>query len=421
MTIPQTQSHIRDIGLAREGRRKIEWVKRNMPILSRMEAEFSRTKPFAGVKISLSVHLEAKTAYLSKVLAAGGAQMSVTGSNPLSTQDDVAAGLVADGINVHAWHGSTPEEYSAHIQQTLAHGPNVIIDDGGDLIHALHVKLPNLVPEVWGGCEETTTGILRLKAMEREGVLRFPMMAVNDAMCKHLFDNRYGTGQSVFDAIDRTTNLIVAGKTVVVAGYGWCGKGVAMRAKGLGARVVVTEIDPVKAIEAIMDGFTVLPMLEAAALGDIFVTVTGCERVIFGEHFARMKNGAILSNAGHFNVEICIPELEALSVSIEESRKNITGYLMADGRRIYLLGEGRLVNLACGDGHPAEIMDMSFTVQALSALYIVENHLALKPGVFSIPEAIDARISAMKLESLGVGIDTLTQAQQVYLGSWGTE
>lgn len=421
MTQRQTQSHIRNTGLAGEGHRKIEWVRRNMPILSRLEEEFARTKPFAGVKVSLSVHLEAKTAYLSKVLAAGGALMSVTGSNPLSTQDDVAAALSEDGINVHAWYGSSPDEYDLHIEQTLAHGPNVIIDDGGDLIHALHVKLPHLVPEVWGGCEETTTGILRLKSMEREGVLRFPMMAVNDAMCKHLFDNRYGTGQSVFDAIDRTTNLIVAGKTVVVAGYGWCGKGVAMRAKGLGAKVVVTEIDPVKAIEAIMDGFSVCPMLEAAALGDIFVTVTGCERVIFGEHFARMKNGAILSNAGHFNVEICIPDLEAQSVSVEESRKNITGYLMADGRRIYLLGEGRLVNLACGDGHPAEIMDMSFAVQALSALYIVENHLALKPGVFSIPEAIDARISAMKLESLGIGIDRLTKEQQEYLGSWGME
>jgi len=414
-------SHIRDISLAAEGRRKIDWVKRNMPILSRLEEEFARTKPFAGVKISLSVHLEAKTAYLSKVLASGGAQMSVTGSNPLSTQDDVAAGLAADGLDVHAWYGSTPEEYEKHIEQALEHGPNVIIDDGGDLIHALHVTFPNLVPEVWGGCEETTTGILRLKAMEREGMLRFPMMAVNDAMCKHLFDNRYGTGQSVFDAIDRTTNLIVAGKTVVVAGYGWCGKGVAMRAKGLGAKVVVTEIDPVKAIEAIMDGFSVLPMQDAAPLGDIFVTVTGCEKVIHGEHFARMKNGAILSNAGHFNVEICIPELEAQSVAVEESRKNITGYRMADGRFIYLLGEGRLVNLACGDGHPAEIMDMSFAVQALSALYIVENHKNLKPGVFGIPDAIDARIAKMKLESFGIGIDTLTDAQKAYLGSWAGE
>ena len=412
------QSHIRDASLAEEGRRKIAWVKRNMPILSALETEFSRTKPFEGVRISLSVHLEAKTAYLSKVLAAGGAKMSVTGSNPLSTQDDVAAGLAADGIEVHAWYDATPAEYQTHIEQTLAHGPNIIIDDGGDLIHALHVHYPQLVSQVWGGCEETTTGLLRLRSMEREGVLRFPMMAVNDAMCKHLFDNRYGTGQSVFDAIDRTTNLIVAGKTVVVAGYGWCGKGVAMRAKGLGARVVVTEIDPVKAIEAIMDGFSVLSMSDAAPLGDIFVTVTGCERVIHGEHFEKMKDGAILTNAGHFNVEICIPELEVLAVSIEESRKNIRGYRMADGRNIYLLGEGRLVNLACGDGHPAEIMDMSFAVQALAALYMVRNHESLNPGVLEIPQSIDGQIAEMKLAHLGVTIDTLTAAQQAYLGSW---
>lgn len=414
-------SHIRDIGLAAEGRRKIEWVKRNMPILSALETEFAVSKPFRDVRISLSVHLEAKTAYLSKVLAAGGARMSVTGSNPLSTQDDVAAGLAAEGIDVHAWYKATPAEYETHIEQTLAHGPQIIIDDGGDLIHALHVKLPHLVPEVWGGCEETTTGILRLKAMEREGVLRFPMMAVNDAMCKHLFDNRYGTGQSVFDAIDRTTNLIVAGKTVVVAGYGWCGKGVAMRAKGLGAKVVVTEIDPVKAIEAIMDGFTVCPMEEAAPLGDIFVTVTGCERVIHAAHFERMKDGAILTNAGHFNVEICIPELETLSVTIEESRHNIRGYHMPDGRCLYLLGEGRLVNLACGDGHPAEIMDMSFAVQAMAALYMVENHASLKPGVLEIPESIDARIASMKLAHLRVGIDRLTESQKAYLSGWGAQ
>ena len=417
----QTQSHIKDISLAEEGRRKIAWVKRNMPILSSLEMEFARTQPFKDVRISLSVHLEAKTAYLSKVLAAGGASMSVTGSNPLSTQDDVAAGLVADGVEVHAWYGASSGEYETHIEQTLAHGPNIIIDDGGDLIHALHVKYPRLVPQVWGGCEETTTGILRLKAMEREGILKFPMMAVNDAMCKHLFDNRYGTGQSVFDAIDRTTNLIVAGKTVVVAGYGWCGKGVAMRAKGLGARVVVTEIDPVKAIEALMDGFSVMSMREAAPVGDIFVTVTGCERVIHGAHFELMKDGAILTNAGHFNVEINIPELETLAVSVEESRRNIRGYHMADGRCLYLLGEGRLVNLACGDGHPAEIMDMSFAVQALAALYMVENHETLKPGVLEIPQSIDARIAGMKLTHLGIGIDALTDAQKAYLGGWGAQ
>jgi adenosylhomocysteinase len=296
-----------------------------MPILSGLEEEFKRTRPFEGVKISLSVHLEAKTAYLSKVFAAGGAVMAVTGSNPLSTQDDVAAGLVADGIDVYAWYNSTPEEYEKHIEMTLAHGPNIIIDDGGDLIHALHTKMSHLLPEVWGGCEETTTGVIRLKAMAgwcAEG----PMMAVNDAQCKHLFDNRYGTGQSVWDGINRTTNLIVAGKTVVVAGYGWCGKGVAMRAKGLGASVIVTEIDPEKAIEAVMDGFDVMTMEEAAPKGDFFITVTGCNRVIYDRHFEVMKGCAILCNDGHFTWRICLPELEALASQWSRSRKNITGY-----------------------------------------------------------------------------------------------
>ena len=287
-------SSIKDISLAESGRQKIAWVKSYMPILSGLEDEFKKTRPFEGVKISLSVHLEAKTAYLSKVLAAGGAIMSVTGSNPLSTQDDVAAGLAADGIDVFAWYNSTPEEYEKHIEMTLAQGPNIIIDDGGDLISALHTKLSHLLPEVWGGCEETTTGIIRLKAMERDGSLKIPMMAVNDAMCKHLFDNRYGTGQSVWDGINRTTNLIIAGKTVVVAGYGWCGKGVAMRAKGLGANVIVTEIDHVKAIEAVMDGFRVMTMDDAAPQGDVFITVTGCEGVITKTHFNTMKNGSIL-------------------------------------------------------------------------------------------------------------------------------
>lgn len=415
------KSMIRDISLADSGRRKIEWVKRHMPILSGLEEEFKRTRPFEGVKISLSIHLEAKTAYLSKVLAAGGAQVAVTGSNPLSTQDDVAAGLVADGMEVYAWYNATPEEYREHIRKTLEHGPHIVIDDGGDLVNCLHNELPHLLPHVWGGCEETTTGILRLRAMEREGALKIPMMAVNDAMCKHLFDNRYGTGQSVWDGINRTTNLIVAGKTVVVAGYGWCGKGVAMRAKGLGARVIVTEVDPVKAIEAVMDGFSVMPMDEAAALGDIFITVTGCNRVIYGDHYRKMKDGAVLCNAGHFNVEICIPELEALAVEVRECRKDITGYRMADGRWIYLLGEGRLVNLACGDGHPAEIMDMSFAVQALASLYIVENRDRLKPGVFDIPKSIDERIAMKKLESMGIRIDTLTAEQERYLGSWNLD
>lgn len=409
---------IRDLSLAESGRQKIAWVKRNMPILSGLEEEFKKTRPFEGVKISLSVHLEAKTAYLSKVFAAGGAKMSVTGSNPLSTQDDVAAGLVADGIEVFAWYNATAEEYEKHIEMTLEHGPNIIIDDGGDLISMLHTKLSHLIPEVWGGCEETTTGIIRLKAMERDGALKVPMMAVNDAQCKHLFDNRYGTGQSVWDGITRTTNLIVAGKTVVIAGYGWCGKGVALRAKGLGAKVIVTEIDPVKAIEAVMDGFQVMTMDEAAPHGDFFVTVTGCEKVITARHFKKMKDGAILCNAGHFNVEIDIPDLESVSTHIQQCRKNIMGYTLADGRTLYLLGEGRLVNLACGDGHPAEIMDMSFAVQAMSALYILENRGKLAPKVFNIPETIDRTIALKKLESLGIQIDTLTEEQKRYLESW---
>ena len=411
-------SLIRDISLAESGRQKIEWVKSYMPILSGLEEEFKKTRPFEGVKISLSVHLEAKTAYLSKVFAAGGAKMAVTGSNPLSTQDDVAAALVADGIDVFAWYNSTAEEYHKHIEMTLAHGPNIIIDDGGDLVSALHAKLNHLLPQVWGGCEETTTGILRLKAMEREGTLKIPMMAVNDAMCKHLFDNRYGTGQSVWDGISRTTNLIVAGKTVVVAGYGWCGKGVAMRAKGLGANVIVTEIDHVKAIEAVMDGFSVMTMDKAVPLGDIFITVTGCEDVITKTHFNKMKNGAILCNAGHFNVEISIPDLEDISTDIREYRKNIMGYTMKDGRKLYLLGEGRLVNLVCADGHPAEIMDMSFAVQAMSALYIMEHKGSLEPRVFDIPAEIDEEISKRKLENLGIEIDKLTEKQKKYLDSW---
>jgi len=344
--------------------------------------------------------------------------MAVTGSNVLSTQDDIAAALAATGMKVYACHGATEEEYNRHIAMCLEHKPNIIIDDGGDLVGLIHSTRPELGEETWGGCEETTTGIIRLKAMARDGVLKVPMMAVNDAMCKHLFDNRYGTGQSVWDGINRTTNLIVAGKTVVVAGYGWCGKGVAMRAKGLGASVIVTEIDPVKAIEAVMDGFDVMTMEEAAPKGDFFITVTGCNRVIYDRHFEVMKDGAILCNAGHFNVEICLPELEALASQVEQSRKNITGYKMADGRWLYVLGEGRLVNLACGDGHPAEIMDMSFAVQAMGALYILENKGKLAPGVFNIPAGIDEEIAMKKLKSIGVSIDTLTEEQKRYLESW---
>ncbi|HPU42329.1 MAG TPA: adenosylhomocysteinase [Acetivibrio clariflavus] len=411
-------SSIRDINLAESGKQKIEWVRKNMLILRSLEEEFSQTKPFSGVRVSISVHLEAKTAYMAKVFAAGGAEVSVTGSNPLSTQDDVAAALVKDGLNVYAWYGATKEEYQQHITQALGYKPNIIIDDGGDLVHLLHTSKTELIPHVMGGCEETTTGIIRLKAMERDGALKFPMIAVNNAYCKYLFDNRYGTGQSVWDGINRTTNLIVAGKDVVVIGYGWCGKGIAMRAKGLGASVIVCEVDAIKAAEAIMDGFKVMPMNEAAKYGDIFITVTGCNRVIHSDHYKVMKDGAILCNAGHFDVEICLPELEAMAVEKKEQRKNIMGYKMKDGRWINVLAEGRLVNLAAGDGHPAEIMDMSFALQTLSAEYMVKNYSKLGNKVIDVPEEIDRRVANMKLKSWGVQIDELTEEQKKYLNSW---
>lgn len=408
-------SEIRDLSLAPSGEQKIEWVKRNCDLLRTLEEEFMRTKPFAGKKIALSVHLEAKTAYLCKVLAAGGAEMYVTGSNPLSTQDDVAAALVAAGLEVHAWYNSTEEEYNAHIRAVLEPGPNIIIDDGGDLVHMVHTQLPHLIPNIIGGCEETTTGIIRLEAMNRAGDLQFPMVRVNNADCKHFFDNRYGTGQSVWDGIMRTTNLIVAGKKVVVAGYGWCGKGVAMRAKGLGAEVIVTEINPVNAIEAVMDGFEVMPMKQAAALGDFFVTVTGCDKVIDAEDFLEMKEGAILSNAGHFDCEIDMAGLREMAVESKEMRKNIMGYKLPNGRWIFVLGEGRLVNLACGDGHPAEIMDMSFAIQALSAKYLVEHGSELTEKLIDVPRSVDEDVAARKLAFLGKEIDTLTAEQEAYL------
>lgn len=410
-------SEIRDITLAKEGERKIEWVKSHCDLLRMLEKEFTETKPFAGKKVALSVHLEAKTAYLCKVLAAGGAEMYITGSNPLSTQDDVAAALVESGLEVHAWYNSTPEEYEKHIRGVLEVGPNIIIDDGGDLVNMMHTEFKELIPNVIGGCEETTTGIIRLVAMEQEGKLKFPMVMVNDADCKHLFDNRYGTGQSVWDGINRTTNLIVAGKVAVVAGYGWCGKGVAMRAKGLGARVVVTEIDPIKAIEAVMDGFDVMPMREAARIGDFFVTVTGCNKVIGEEDFAIMKNGAILCNAGHFDCEIDMKRLRELATEEKIQRKNIKGYKLPTGQWISILAEGRLVNLAAGDGHPAEIMDMSFAIQALSAKYLVENEGKIESMLIHVPKEVDANVAKRKLGFLGKEIDVLTKEQDLYLHS----
>ncbi len=411
-------SEIRDINLAESGRQKIEWVKRNCDLLRTLEGEFTKEQPFKGKKITLSVHLEAKTAYLCKVLAAGGAEMHITGSNPLSTQDDVAAALVADGLEVHAWYGATPEEYNMHIRHALECGPNIIIDDGGDLVNMIHSEMPDLIPNIIGGCEETTTGIIRLEAMNRAGKLMFPMVRVNNADCKHFFDNRYGTGQSVFDGINRTTNLIVAGKNVVVAGYGWCGKGTAMRAKGLGARVIVTEIDPVKAIEAVMDGFDVMPMNDAAKIGDFFITVTGCEKVIDEEDFAVIKDGAILCNAGHFDCEIDMKRLREIAVEQREMRKNIMGYKLPTGQWIYVLAEGRLVNLAAGDGHPAEIMDMSFAIQALSAKYLVEHGKELKEKLIDVPREVDEAVAVRKLNFLGKKIDVLTPEQDKYLHSY---
>ena len=409
------KSHIRDINLWESGELKIRWVRDHMPLLDGIEKDFLREKPFQGLKVALSVHLEAKTAHLCEVLAAGGAEMYVTGSNPLSTQDDVAAALVHEGLNVFAVHGASEQEYMDDIRRVLEVGPNVIIDDGGDLVNTLHDEFPELLPGVIGGCEETTTGILRLKAMAAAGKLRFPMMLVNDADCKHLFDNRYGTGQSVWDGINRTTNLIVAGKDVVVAGYGWCGKGVAMRAKGQGARVIVTEVDPVKAMEAVMDGFKVMPMRQAAALGDIFVTVTGCKDVITPEDFLRMKDGAICCNAGHFDVEVAVAALRKMSVSHRPARQNIEAYALENGRTVYILAEGRLVNLAAGDGHPAEIMDMSFAIQALSARYLVTHRSQMDSVLNNVPVEVDREVALRKLKDWGVEIDTLTPEQHQYI------
>ena len=412
------QYDIRDIGLAPAGHTKIEWVRHNMPLLADLEEEFRRDRPFEGVKISLSVHLEAKTARLCLALAAGGAQMFVTGSNVLSTQDDVAAALAEEGLSVFAYHGATQEEYDRHIEMCLSCRPNIIIDDGGDLVGMLHTRRPDLAEEVWGGCEETTPGLIRLKAMEREGILKFPMVAVNDAACKHLFDNRYGTGQSVWDSIMRNTNLIIASKTVVVVGYGWCSRGIAMRADALGARVIVTEIDPVKAIEARMDGYEVMTMAKAAPLGDIFVSATGCCKTITVEHMMTMKDRAILTNAGHFNCEIDMDALEQAAVEKKETRNNIMGYRLPNGKWINVIAEGRLVNIAAADGHPAEIMDMSFAVQALSALYIREHHEELRKGVVDVSAEIDDRVARRRLAAWGIEIDRLTDEQEAYLNSW---
>lgn len=409
-------SRIADIALAPSGEIKINWVERNMPVLRALGEDFKKTKPFAGLRVALSVHLEAKTAYLCRVLEMGGAEMYVTGSNPLSTQDDVAAALAAGGMNVFARYGCSMAEYEECLCSVLEAAPQIIIDDGGDLVHLMHTRYTDLIPQVIGGCEETTTGIHRLKIMAREGTLRFPMMMVNEADCKHMFDNRYGTGQSVWDGIMRTTNLVVAGKYVVVSGYGWCGKGVSMRANGLGAKVIVTETDPIRALEAVMDGYEVMPMADAAAQGDFFITVTGCSGVIRKEHFLSLKDGAILSNAGHFDVEVDMAGLEEIAVKKYEARHNIQGYVLPNGKTVFTIAEGRLVNLAAADGHPAEIMDMSFAVQALSAEYLVRMRGKLDNTVIAFPRELDEAVAARKLRAMGVSIDALSDEQKNYLG-----
>ncbi len=408
-------SDIFDISLAPSGKNKIDWVRSYMPILNSIKERFEVEKPFAGLRISMSIHLEAKTAYLAKTLAAGGAIVHVTGCNPLSTQDDVAAALAAEGFFVNARHGVSMEEYENHLRATLAHAPHLIIDDGGDFTQLLHGDCRELGKDLIGGCEETTTGIHRLRSREARGELDYTMIDVNDADCKHLFDNRYGTGQSTLDGIMNTTNLIIAGKTVVVAGYGWCGRGIAMRAKGMGARVIVTEVDPVKAIEAVMDGFDVMTMDSAAALGDLFITATGCKDVIVGRHFEVMKDGAILSNSGHFDVEIDKIELEKMAEKVWQRKPNIEGFLMPDGRIINLMAEGRLVNLAAGNGHPAEIMDMSFAIQALCLEYLAKHGRDLKNKLYAVPRDIDSLVAELKLTSMQKAIDTLTEEQKEYL------
>ncbi len=408
-------SIVRDMALAESGHQKIRWVDHYMPTLNAIGDMLAEKQIFKGKKIAVSVHLEAKTAYLAKVLHRAGAEVIVTGSNPLSTQDDVAAGLADDGLTVYSWYGATDEEYFDFLNKALDHHPDIIIDDGGDLVNLLHTTRSDALENLLGGTEETTTGVNRLHGLDRAGALKFPMIAANDSYCKYLFDNRYGTGQSTWDGIMRTTNLTVVGKRVVVVGYGWCGRGCAMRAKGLGAHVIVTEVDPIKAIEAVFDGFEVMPMEEAAKVGDIFVTLTGCKDVIRGAHMKNMKDGVVMANAGHFDVEINKQELEEISVKHFPARHNIEGYELPNGNIINLLAEGRLVNLAAGDGHPAEIMDLSFAVQALAAQYILEHHQELGNHVYVLPHEIDREIATIKLRSMGYAIDSLTTEQKKYL------
>ncbi len=411
---------VKDMSLAPQGRLKIEWAEHHMPVLMLLRRRYADERPLSGIRIGAVLHVTKETAVLMKALKdAGAEEVVLAASNPLSTQDDVAAALVEYGIRVYAWRGQSNDEYYWCLRKVVENEPDIVLDDGGDLHALLHKDYIDYAGRIVGGTEETTTGVIRLKALEREGVLKYPVIAVNNAYTKHLFDNRYGTGQSTFDGILRATNILVAGKVVVVAGYGWVGRGIAMRARGLGARrVIVTEVDPIRALEAVFDGFEVMPMIKAAEVGDIFVTATGNKAVIRREHLEKMRDGAILANAGHFNVEIWIPDLEALAVSKRVIRPNVTEYKLKDGRRLYLLAEGRLVNLVAAEGHPSEVMDMSFANQFLAVKYLYENRGKLPPKVFNPPLEIDKRVAKLKLESMGVEIDTLTKEQEEYLKSW---
>jgi adenosylhomocysteinase len=411
--------HVKDLSLADKGKNRIEWAEMDMPVLREIRKRFSREKPLKGIRIGACLHITTETANLAITLKEGGAEVYLCASNPLSTQDDVASALVKHyGIPVFAIKGEDNETYYSHIRAVISKKPHITIDDGADLISTLHKSYPSLLENVLGGTEETTTGVIRLRAMAKDGALKYPVIAVNEAMTKHLFDNRYGTGQSTIDGILRATNRLLSGSVFVVAGYGWCGKGVAMRARGMGAEVIVTEVDPIRALEARMDGFRVMKMEEAAKLGDIFCTVTGNINVIREEHFLLMKDGAIVSNSGHFNVEIDIPALERISVKKRQIRDFVTEYTLSDGKRIYLLAEGRLVNLSSAEGHPASVMDMSFANQALSAEYIAKNGKDLKPDVYVVPKDIDRKVAELKLKTMGIEIDSLTEEQKEYLNSW---
>ena len=412
---------IRDLSLASKGRLQIEWARKHMPVLNLILERFRKEEPFKGIKISACLHVTKETAVLMETLKTGGANITLVASNPLSTQDDVAAALVKEGIHVYAWRGETEKEYMMNLRVAAESNPDLVLDDGGDLHTLIHEEYPELAKNVIGGTEETTTGVIRLKAMVKQGILKYPIIAVNNAYTKYLFDNRYGTGQSTIDGILRATNILLAGKTVVIAGYGWVGRGIALRARGMGANVVITEVNPIKALEAVMDGFKVMPMRKAAEIGDIFVTATGNINVIDGEHLRVMKDGAILANAGHFNVEINLKALEELSTFKRTIRPNVIEYVLKNGKKLYLLAEGRLVNLVAAEGHPSEVMDMSFANQALSAKYLVENGGKLKPYLYNVPEDIDTEVAKLKLKAMNIEIDKLTKEQEKYLKSWHWE